>query len=255
MAEFLYRYVSFETFVGMVQTKALTFVLPSLWDDPKEGLPFLQFVQNKESKFHKAFLIALYNKAYAQSWSKLAESDAMWRIYAYNNRALRIKVKKDKIDLLENVTAMPVVYSDEPFGEQEFSDYKFLHCLAYKRMAFCHEQEVRLINHYKYKDQEDATQHVNAVYVLSEDPDRLKIVENMFPDMELEDKIDRIMELLNEGDKRKETKNISYAHIPDFIDGILVHPLAPDWYVEVVREFCSRNNIPFEGQSELYTYS
>ena len=33
MAQYLYRYISFETFVGMVQKQALTFVLPKVWDD------------------------------------------------------------------------------------------------------------------------------------------------------------------------------------------------------------------------------
>ena len=30
MSEYLYRYISFESFVGLVQNKALTFVLPKL---------------------------------------------------------------------------------------------------------------------------------------------------------------------------------------------------------------------------------
>ena len=42
--EFLYRYISFESFVGMVQKNALTFVLPSIWEDPQEIIPFIQFV-------------------------------------------------------------------------------------------------------------------------------------------------------------------------------------------------------------------
>ena len=92
--EFLYRYVSFETFVGMVQKNALTLVLPSEWDDPQENSPFAQFVAKIESDLEQAFFVAMHNKIYAQSWSELSESDAMWRIYAYNNRAVRIKVSK-----------------------------------------------------------------------------------------------------------------------------------------------------------------
>ena len=251
--EFLYRYIGFETFVDMVQQNALTFVLPYLWEDPKEESPFLQLVGAQGHPLKIAFFIALHNKAYAQSWSELAESDAMWRIYSYSNRALRIKIKKSNVNLLDNVTAIPVKYSDEPFDSQTFDENEFLHSLAYKRTAFCHEREVRLISHYKYKDEQDAKQHINAVYVIHEHPDRIKIAENMFPNLEIEEQIDRIVELLNVGKKQKQTKKISYEHIPNFIEGVLVHPLAPSWYVEVIEEYCKRNNITFEGQSKLYS--
>ena len=251
--DYLYRYISFEAFVGMVQKNALTFVLPLIWDDPQEETPFELLISKKESATQMAFLIALHNKTYAQSWSELAESDAMWRIYAYNNRAVRIKVKKDKINLLDGVRAIPVKYSDEPFDCETFDEETLFSSLAYKRIAFCHEKEVRLISSYKYQDKQDAQQHIKAVYIQHDHPDRVKILESMFPNLEFEEKLDRIIELLNIGDKCKKTKDISYEHIHDFIDGVLVHPLAPEWYVEVVQDFCKRNNIPFEGKSNLYS--
>ena len=46
-SEFLYRYIGFETFVDMVQKNALTFVLPSVWDDPQEESPFIQMVKKR----------------------------------------------------------------------------------------------------------------------------------------------------------------------------------------------------------------
>lgn len=252
--EFLYRYINFETFVDMVQNEALTFVLPSLWDDPKEVSPFVQMVNQKDSVVEMAVQIAEHNKTYAQSWSKLAESDAMWRIYAYNNRSVRVKVAKEKMNLLDNVSAISVTYSDEPFNCEKFDEDALLAALAYKRTAFEHEKEVRLINQYKYKDLQDAQQHVKAVLIQYGHTERVKILESMFSsDMKFEEKLDKVIELLNLGDKRKGIKKISYAHIPNFIDGVLVHPLAPDWYVDVVHEFCKRNEITFEGKSTLYS--
>ncbi len=250
---FLYRYISFETFVGMVQNNALTFVLPLVWDDPQEETPFVKLMNQNASAVQMAFLIAIHNKTYAQSWSELAESDAMWRIYSYNNRGVRIKIKKDKIDLLDGVRAVPVKYSDKPFECETFDEETLYSSLAYKRTAFGHEQEVRLISTYKYQDEQDAQQHVKAVFIQHEHKDRVKMLESMFPDKEWEDKFDCLIELLNIGKKRKNTKEISYAHIPDFIEGVMAHPLAPDWYVEIVKEFCKRNNIPFEGKSKLYS--
>lgn len=249
---FLYRYISFETFVGMVQKNALTFVLPSVWDDPQEESPFIQMVKKKESGLDRAFYIAMHNKIYAQSWSELAESDAMWRIYAYNNRAVRIKVARDKIESLDKVKEVPVTYSDDAFDYEKFDEHTFFTSLAYKRTAFCHEKEVRLITQYLYRDQEDAEQHIKALLIINDHPDRVKMLDSMYPGVELEEKIERIVDLLNVGDNCKKTKDVSYSHIPEFISGVMVHPMAPGWYVDVVREYCSRNNIPFEGQSGLY---
>ena len=248
----LYRYISFETFVGMVQNSSLTFVLPALWEDPKEDVPFLQLLDQKESAAETALLIATHNKTYAQSWSELAESDAMWRIYSYNNRALRIKVNKKKLSLLDSVYTIPVKYSDEPFKCEGNDMEMLLSSLAYKRTTFCHEKEIRLVSTHKFEDKQDVEMHIKAICIQHKHPDRLKILESMFPELEIEEKMDKIIELLNRGDKRRETKEISYAHIPDFIDGVMVHPLAPEWYVEIVKEFCKRNNICFEGKSKLY---
>lgn len=45
MEEYLYRYISFDAFVGMIQSQSLTFVLPELWDDPKECASFKHYVE------------------------------------------------------------------------------------------------------------------------------------------------------------------------------------------------------------------
>lgn len=250
--QFLYRYISFETFVGMVQKNALTFVLPSAWDDPQEEIPFFQLVEKKETGAERAFFIAMHNKVYAQSWSELAESDAMWRIYAYGNRAVRVKVAIDKIALLGDVEAIPVTYSDEKFDFDEFDEGVFFSSLAYKRTAFSHEKEVRLIKRFRYHDEKDAELHIKALMVAYDHPQRIEVLDSIFPGMTIEEKVDEIVRLLNIGKDSKKTQDISYVHIPDFIEGVMVHPLAPSWYVEVVREFCKRNGIPFEGKSELY---
>lgn len=251
--KFLYRYISFETFVGMVQKQALTFVLPSVWEDSHEESPFHQLISKRNTAIEMAFFVAAHNKTYAQCWSELAESDAMWRIYAYNNRALRIKVKIDKIAQLDNVQAVPVTYSDTPFDCEIFDETALLSSLAYKRTAFIHEKEIRLINQYKYKDEKDAKQHITAILIQHGQQEHTKMLDDMFPDMEWEEKIENLLKLLNLGNNRMETKDISYSHIPEFVNGVMVHPLAPEWYVEVVQEFCKRNNIPFEGKSKLYS--
>lgn len=45
---------------------------------------------------------------------------------------------------------------------------------------------------------------------------------------------------------------VPFGHVPEFIVGVMVHPLAPDWYVDMVGMFCDKNDIPFEGKSKMY---
>ena len=38
-------------------------------------------------------------------------------------------------------------------------------------------------------------------------------------------------------------KRIEFGHIPNFIKSVMVHPLAPDWFVETVTAFCQNNSV------------
>ena len=49
-----------------------------------------------------------------------------------------------------------------------------------------------------------------------------------------------------------ETLEINIAPVSEFIEVVMVHPLATDWYVNIVHSFCDRFHIMFDGRSELY---
>ena len=66
MQEYLYRYISFETFVGMIQSKSLTFVLPELWDDPKECVSFKHYVKQQDNIYEKLMLWSVYYKTFCR---------------------------------------------------------------------------------------------------------------------------------------------------------------------------------------------
>ena len=253
MDEYLYRYIPFETFVGMIQNKSLTFVLPELWEDPKECLCFNHYVEQQEDINVKLMLWSVYYKTFCQCWTTLAESDAMWRIYSYNNRAVRISIKRESVGLLDNVKTIDVKYTDNLDSTFEQGESGYLKTLSQKRIAFQHEKEVRLIKHYKFSGTDDYQQHIYAWYAISENPKSLEIAEKMFPEKSLEEKVKSISKLLNIGKYAKQTLDVSFSHIPRFIEGVLVHPIAPEWYVDIVREFCRRNHILFEGKSTLYS--
>lgn len=41
--------------------------------------------------------------------------------------------------------------------------------------------------------------------------------------------------------------------ITEYIEGVMVHPLAPQWYVKIIEDICKTKKIRFDGQSEIYT--
>ena len=40
--------------------------------------------------------------------------------------------------------------------------------------------------------------------------------------------------------------------ISEYIEGVMVHPLAPQWYVKIIQDICLQKNIKFDGQSKIY---
>lgn len=253
MLEYLYRYISFESFVGLVQNKALTFVLPESWEDPKEGSAFFEFLNSLEDVFEKILCYSIYNKTFGQCWTKLSESDAMWRIYSYNNRAVQIKVDTDKLFLLKDVRIVPVEYTDSYEIDSSKKIESFYQSLAVKRIAFQHEDEVRLIVNYKFKSDDDFENHAKALLSFSKHPQWEELLESLYPGMPIEKQIEEAAKMLNVGNERQNTLDVSFENIPKFIAGVKVHPMAPDWYVDVVREYCNRNSITFDGKSSLYS--
>ena len=253
LQKYLFRYISFETFVGLVQKKALTFVSPTVWDDPKESDPFFQLLGKIEDKNLRIMLYAIYQKTFCQCWSKAVESDAMWRIYSYNNRAVQIKVDTDKLLLLKDVRIVPVEYTDSYIVDSSKKMESFYKSLAIKRVAFQHENEVRLIVNYKFKSDDDFENHAKAVLSIFQHPQGKELLESLYPGMQIEKQVEEAAKMLNVGKDRQNTLDVSFGNIPDFIAGVKVHPMAPDWYVDVVNEYCNRNGIAFDGKSLLYS--
>ncbi|MCS4260221.1 DUF2971 family protein [Pseudomonas protegens] len=77
----LYRIMDFSRVVQIFEKKELYFAKPSTWEDPYEQ-------RIKHSKDHAIF---------AQCWSELGISDAMWRIYSQNGMGVRISTTAEKI--------------------------------------------------------------------------------------------------------------------------------------------------------------
>jgi len=52
--------------------------------------------------------------------------------------------------------------------------------------------------------------------------------------------------------KIEQPLKVPIADISKFIINVLVHPSAPDWYVNTVKEFCLINKIAFQGKSRIF---
>jgi len=77
----LYRILDFARVVQIFERGELYFAKPSTWEDPYEQ-------RIKHSKDHALF---------AQCWSELGISDAMWRIYSQNGMGVRISTTTEKL--------------------------------------------------------------------------------------------------------------------------------------------------------------
>ena len=175
--DYLYKYLTFEQFVDLVENEKLYFTRITNWEDVYEGYYVNKFFEyalhNSKVKVSREFIkeniYMIKNSRYAQCWCMdKSESDAMWRIYSPNKTGVRIKVKKDDIkkcicnidDFIDvdgnnktqihfiNNTDDKVKYDEEIDFEKYYENgkgYKFheIPFEFYKRCAFTHEKEYR----------------------------------------------------------------------------------------------------------------
>lgn len=277
----LYRIISLETFVDLLHNKRERYVRPAIWDDNYEGYLFGK-IENVEDR-RKIIDDVYYNICpknyegtinnllklehakyfvYGQCWSILSDSDALWRIYSYNNHAIQVKTTDAKIEMLlkteSNISyaIRKVEYDVTPqddlmhkqvmqLSETQTTYEPFFH----KRKAFEHEKEVRVLV--------DDIRWYQALGMCSMGAN-WKIYERMQEISEDRDRLDEIEKRLTEYMGHWVEKEIPmYVYLPikklnEYISTIKVHPMAEKWYVELIKGLCEEQNINFEGQSNLY---
>lgn len=277
----LYRIISLETFVDLIHNQRERYVCPATWDDNYEGYLFRKIENSGDRR--KIIEDMYYNVCprnyeatinnllklehgkyfvYGQCWSTLFDSDALWRIYSYNHHAIQIKstdirienLLKNKSDILYEIGKVKydVESKDNLMHEQVLqlkqkgSIYEpFFH----KRRAFKHEAEVRVLI--------DDTRRYE-IMGLSSQGANWKIYEKM---QEIPEDIDRINEIekrLEEymGHWKKKKLDVdlyqSIVCLNKYISGVRVHPMAEEWYVDLIKTLCEDKKIKFDGKSNLY---
>lgn len=288
----LYRYISFEEFMSIVTLKHLHFVQPTQWADTYEGCMY-RLLDNDKNKV--VLLSKLYDSSamsdenskavdillkyyrilmvrhnwFGQCWTdRRSESDAFWRIYSYNNRAIRICTSVQKIEKIlssekYNVEKKKVIYDDmtdndlfEPQIELLVQSNNITESYFHKRRAFSHEHEYRILVFPKT----DSDGNEDSHHLFFHSVCRITQVQlnQRIKEMPIKDKQDCVTSCIKIIKSLKyEPSKASQLYIPinsasDLITDVLVTPLAADWYVDLVKGVCDQNGITFAGKSHLY---
>ena len=210
--------------------------------------------------YNYAVAESIKNYSYGQCWSTKKDSDALWRIYNYGNHAIQIesnqKAIEEFIDFNEEFeTVVEKVKYDvtETKRRMAFADYylrgmPFYESFFHKRKAFKHENEVRVL--FLKSNARSAFQNRLNRYrkqLVAVCNDRSLINSGMLADV-----IRKVhQELPDSGNPSKEYQ-LNIIDLNRYIRCVRVHPLAEDWYVELIKTLCNKSNLKFGGKSNLY---
>lgn len=155
----IYRFIPFENLAEILIDKRLTFFKVKTWEDPYENY------LSKCKVYHnnRSVNMDLEDKLYGQCWTLTNESDALWRIYSFHKKGVRIKstIQKLQNSILEEGQSFigKVTYDTTEniknhfriigSGLSMFDSNKLIETFLWKRKAFQHENEIRAlyINH------------------------------------------------------------------------------------------------------------
>lgn len=249
-----------------------------MWQDPYEGFVIKAMQTDKgradiiqwfkESNLSSEMppdvrlgILEKYSKTvHLQSWTKCEGTDALWRIYAFNGNSIRIETTIKNLQRINNINFFPVEYKSislERELKSIFAGNKIqIHkAFSWKRKAFSHEEEFRLISNIDHEYMPEQQLHQQSQIT----PDAmLKALQVLLEKGEItQQEYEGGVANINSPPKPniKKVKYISFSHIPNFIESVMVHPTASDWFAETVRHFCNNNQINFLGKSNLYKFN
>ncbi len=285
MSEDIYRIISFPAFVNLITTREERYVHPLLWDDTHEGLYYTILNRPEQSENLLRKLCQHYNDdfnatltnflkviifpkfTYAQCWSTLSESDALWRIYSYDKMSVQIHTTvEDLRQLLEiycSTTQYRVFIDDVKYDLKGTVDEMFdnLHNIIinngeisdpffHKRLAFEHEKEKRVII-YKNESASTYIQLLRKFYIYDH-------VEKVCPNLEnatIDHLISAFKSLISDKLYKyniNHSEFVTISDLPKYIKSVKLNPFSPDWIDNLVEKLCSQNGLNYVGRSKLY---
>ena len=236
----LCRYMSFQRFCEILFNQELVLVKPEMWNDKYEKYIFQAINhgegKNKISRFLKEkytltedeadkiikALIDLGNTAHCLCFSKCIDAEVMWNAYNYNSQAIMMITTDDQIEKLN--------FSDSTYFE--------LHTVEY--------------------DLEDTgLDYLLELFTTYDNRVALVDAHNFFTHKRKCFKYEQEFRIIDMDPQHAETNFLPY-HIDDlntFIKGIMVHPLASDSYVSLIKKMCNSFNVKFLGKSKIYDFN
>jgi len=89
----IFRIISFDRMIEILESKKNTLTRPAKWDDPFEAL--ISFVNVEDSLDYPVKSFASY--IYAQCWTFSEENDLLWRVYSPERDGIRIRSTPSKL--------------------------------------------------------------------------------------------------------------------------------------------------------------
>lgn len=212
----IYRYISLEQFMQMVENN-LTYLTRIIswedtWEVPSKNIPTR--INNGKVELP---LYSGSSELFGQCWTLKEESDAMWRIYSPTKSGIKVGTTINKLELIKDLNYSAInktyYYKDLMDGlivRKRFK--KMSHGFAdglIKRDAFAHEEEVRLITR-----------------------NDKKLI----------------------GDKVTESNHIEFSlDMSEFIEDIVIDPRAQDYFLRTIQRYCERAGLKVKPiKSDLY---
>ena len=235
----LYRYVSFDHFIQMLFSQEIALVSPSKWDDSYEY-------------YWKYYLKSPAGKAQLEAYISQFEGDALKRAETLISLC---NFKYDRAFCLCFTRA-----KDEEVFWNTRSDNK--RCIMFattmsKIYNLFSQDDYEVIDEVKYDleriQPEDflSSFHVYSDGILQDNPDELLLHKRTIFSYEKEVRL-----IFTSVEKSEdEIRKIPIPILSDFIDGIMVHPLANNDYVSLIELLCKQFNIPFLGKSQIYSFN
>jgi hypothetical protein len=164
----------------MFRKQEITLVRPRKWDDPFENYITSAKFNLKDGSFRR---LPERNLIYGTCWTKKAISDAMWRIYSPDKISVRIKstptlVANELNAALSNykksgwyigkvsyLTQKKIVQQASKLAKEildKSSENAAAKSVLFKRNAFSHEQEVRILVCDRHKLGENGILHIKC---------------------------------------------------------------------------------------------
>ncbi len=234
----LCRYMSFQRFCEILFNQELVLVKPEKWNDGYENylyrviqnnetkekvVSYLQSKQNNVSNEQIQEMLTFVNvvcdSTHCLCFSKSIDSEVMWNAYSYNSKAIMLITSDYEIEKLNSPTT----------GSFDIKRVKY--------------------------DLEDVGLEM-MMNLLSVIDNRASIInyDQLFLHKRKCFEYENEFRLIVSNSQNRNNDYVRYQIkcLSEFIKGVMVHPLADDFYSSLIEKMCTTFNVKYLGKSKIY---